>query len=1135
MLYHSDPTCSSSKVSELRADERKSEQLKLQEVDPAVVSFGETQIPNFCIRDYVFATRSKNNHTSWPFPRRLLKLCLKHGVQDLLPPFEPSSSVRDLFYKTSAAETEKNIGVNLSQVGETFLLDEEHNPTQIISFSPSDDKLLSCAKNDNSRYLSEEDKRYDLINEDYEIGSTFTNQCAFERFSTQLGSEPVVQHCVLVLKPGAISETSRAEEIASTSTASDLMASKVCPVCKTFSSTSNTTLNAHMDQCLFMSSDATKIVDKTPKLLVKPTKKRLMEDIYATAPHCSLEDLDRRNGTSWATDLTSITPSIEANTVTKRLKFISQVDARDNRSEGAVYVDSNGIKLRILSKFNDAPQVISKNVFKPSKNINLVRDGKTSLVSQKKYFAGEKHMKKMKLKMKNKKLCSLKLLKNEAAPEVNHNEESHQEEESADQLSGEAEQTHMCCRTLTLQKWHCSKRSDLPKKICKTNFLKNMVKPGEFVSQITNLEMTNSASDTFSSAKRHFMKLSQTPQSKIVDFPAIAPLQNLEPNEVKSLQGCSSKGTSMNVLRLKLAKASGALVTSKNSRNDDLFMGRKQNSPNFPETKNRSTENHNLSLKTKKISTLSKSNVSTKMLRKNKRKREISSGSNEEQQRSVEASITSFFDDEISERCLLSGSCQCQDVKTKSSVSQNQNIGFIKFTRASSDKVDGGAIIAKSVNGEVLPVLLLDLDDKTSQIMPSKDCEKSMERVFLDKQDEKTSDKLENRGVKSQAGAASTESSACLTSHGDLAPDTPRQNCSIASAPVVPNQESNLAINREPSGSPVSSSSISPAFLNVSFTKASDKELLLKPLAARGNMGRYMADNEEAQLSDIEHNQQCKMDFTMNKSQLQSNYHHCCCSRQSIMASTMPTLKPKLIPNLHIRPSISAPFGAYSILHTDAGNITSLESPTGSIMTRSCCVVGSTSPSCGTPSQSSTNSILRLMGKNLMVTHNEESSNLLKIDSPAKDNNSAAPSLPSPLSFTSYVRAPNHENFPFAVCGPVPLTTNMQVSNNVNQSNMNHKAYVTKEVIVFDGSSNTDMMMRGTLLPVQASHTMFQGPYPYFLPQNQLLLREICSTSSYLSNEGSSLEVPATLLPRPFLFRPPAATPLNPPLYTHRI
>ncbi|KAH0458653.1 hypothetical protein IEQ34_011467 [Dendrobium chrysotoxum] len=1129
MLYHSDPSCSSSKVSELRADERKSEQLKLQDVDPAVVSFGETQIPNFCIRDYVFASRSKNNHTSWPFPRRLLKLCLKHGVQDLLPPFEPASSVRDLFCKSSEAETEKNIGINLSQVGEAFLLD----PTQIVSFSPSDDKLLSCAKNDNSRYLSEEDKRYNLINEDYEIGSTLTNQCAFERFSTQLSAEPVVQQCGLILKPSVISETSRAEEIASTSTASDLMASKVCPVCKTFSSTSNTTLNAHMDQCLFMASDATKTVDKTPKLLVKPTKKRLMEDIYATAPHCSLEDLDRRNGTSWATDLTSLTPPMEANAETKRLKLISQVDARDDRSEGAVYVDSNGIKLRILSKFNDAPQVISKNVFKPSKNINLVRDGKTSLVSQKKYLFGEKHMKKMKLKMKNKKVCSLKLLKNEAAQEVDHNEESHQEEESADQLSGEEKQTHMSCGTSTLQKWHCSKRSDLPKKICKTNFLKNMVKPGEFVSKITNLEMRNSASGTYSSAKRHFMKLSQTPESKMVDFPANAPLQNMA-NEVKSLQGCSSKGTSMNVLRLKLAKASGALVPSKNSRNDDLFMGRKQNSPDFPETNNRSTVNRNLSLKTKKISTLSKSNVSTKMLRKNKRKREISSGSNEEQQRCVEAAITSFLDDEISERSLLSGSCQCQDVKTKSSVSQNQNMGFIKFTRASSDKVDGGAIIAKSANGEVLPVLLLDLDDKTSQIMPSKDCERSMERVLLDKQDEKTSDKLENRGVKSQAGAASTESSACLTSHGDLAPDTPRQNCSIASTLVVPNQESNLAINREPSGSPVSSSSISPAFLNVSLTKASDRELLLKPSAAHGNLGRYMADNEEAQASDIEHNQQCKMDFTMNKSPQQSNYHHCCCSRQSIMASTMPTSKPKLIPNLHIRPSISAPFGAYSILHTDTGNITSLESPTGSIMTRSCSVVGSTSPSCGTPSQSSSNSILRLMGKNLMVTHNEESSNLLKIDSPAKDNNSAAPSLPSPLSFTSYVRAPNHENFPFAVCSPVPLMTNMQVRNNVNQSNMSHKAYVTKEVIVFDGSSKSDMMMRGTLLPVPVSHTMFQGPYPYFLPQNQLLLREIGSSPSYLSNEGSSLEVPATLLPRPFLFRPPA-TPLNPPLYTHRL
>lgn len=1118
MLYPSDPSCSSSKVSELRADERNSEQLKLQERDP-VVRFGETEIPNFCIRDYVFASRSKNNGSNWPFSRRLFKLCLNHGIRDPLPPFEPASSVRELFCRTSAAESEKNIKVNLPKVGEICSLDGEPNPTRTVSCSLSYEKLLSCANKDYGQCSSEEDKVYNLIPEDYEIGSTLTNQCDIERFSTQSGAEPVAKKCSLILKLGVISETSRTEEIASTSTASDPMASKVCPVCKTFSSTSNTTLNAHMDQCLSIASDATKAADKIPKIMVKPTKKRLMEDIYATAPHCSLEDLDRRNGTSWAMDLTMVIPPTEANTETKKLKF-SQIVARDDRSEGAVYVDSNGIKVRILSKFNDSPppQVISKKVFRPSKNINLARQGNASLISQKKQFVGVKYTK----KMKNKKLSFLKLSKNEAEPEVAHNEESHQGEGSADQLSSHQEQPHLSCGTSTLQKWHCSKRSDIPKKICKSNFLKNKDNPNEFKAQMTNLEKRNSASGAYASAKRHFVKVSHTPESKKADFSA-----NRGPLQIMVNEQKSSQVTSTNVLRLRLSKASGVLVPSKSCGNSEFLMGRKQKSVFFSETNNRLAENRKLSLKTRKILTLSNFNLSTKMIGKRKRKREISSNSNEEQQSSVEVATTSVLDEEITDRSLRSGSCPCQFVKTTSSVSQTENVGFSKFIRASSEKVDGNSIVAKSMDGEVLPDLLLDSDDKTSQIMPMKECGITMGRVLLGQLDEKTCDRLENIRVESQAGGSSTESSACLTSHGDLGSDTPRENCySVASAPVVPNQERNLAINGELSGSPVSSSSISPASLNNSLSKASDRELVSMPVATHGHLGRSMADNEDAQALDIiDHNQQCKLDSTMNKPLRQLDYHPCCCSSQSIMASTMPTSKQKLIPNLHISPSLSSFLSAYSISHTDTGNTSSLESPTRSIMTRSYSIVGSTSPSCGTPSQSSSNSILRLMGKNLMVSHNEESSNHLKVDSPAKDNNSAVPNLPSPLSFTSNISSPNHETFPFRVCAPAPLMTNTQACSDVLQSNVNHKAYVTKEVIVFDGSSNDDMMMRGTLLPVPVTHAMFQEPYPY------LLLSESGSSSSYLTKEGSTLEVPATLLPRPFMFRPPSATHLNPPLY----
>ncbi|GER52734.1 hapless 8 [Striga asiatica] len=77
----------------------------------------------------------------------------------------------------------------------------------------------------------------------------------------------------------------------------DTMASNVCPVCKMFSSSSNTTLNAHIDQCL--SIKWTSNPKQSIKHRIKPKKTRLMADIYETALRCTLEDLDRRNGTNW--------------------------------------------------------------------------------------------------------------------------------------------------------------------------------------------------------------------------------------------------------------------------------------------------------------------------------------------------------------------------------------------------------------------------------------------------------------------------------------------------------------------------------------------------------------------------------------------------------------------------------------------------------------------------------------------------------------------------------------------------------------------------------------------------------------------------------------------------------------------
>lgn len=70
-----------------------------------------------------------------------------------------------------------------------------------------------------------------------------------------------------------------------------IMMVKVCPVCRTFSSASNTALNAHIDHCLAVEPNALKAEIKLAKNKTKVRKKRSMADICAVAPSRTLEDL----------------------------------------------------------------------------------------------------------------------------------------------------------------------------------------------------------------------------------------------------------------------------------------------------------------------------------------------------------------------------------------------------------------------------------------------------------------------------------------------------------------------------------------------------------------------------------------------------------------------------------------------------------------------------------------------------------------------------------------------------------------------------------------------------------------------------------------------------------------------------
>lgn len=226
---------------------------------------------------------------------------------------------------------------------------------------------------------------------------------------------PPGKKCRLVVKHNNHSDRYSKEDIGSNcSTISETMNSKVCPVCKTFSSSSNTTLNAHIDQCLSGESTPKWTAEEskvTTRHRIKPRKTKMMVDIYVTAQHCTLEDLDRRNGSSWATTISGFPTnqdkekSDQIPAEVKRQRVSSVYPEPEDIDVGAVYVDASGTKVRILSKFDDKPSPPASKVVEHLQPIKPLKGGKGSkFLSAKK----KKHHKYLKLPPQSRNLFSPK-------------------------------------------------------------------------------------------------------------------------------------------------------------------------------------------------------------------------------------------------------------------------------------------------------------------------------------------------------------------------------------------------------------------------------------------------------------------------------------------------------------------------------------------------------------------------------------------------------------------------------------------------------------------------------------------------------------------------------------------------------
>ncbi|KAJ3707455.1 hypothetical protein LUZ61_011160 [Rhynchospora tenuis] len=433
-----DPSSSSLNQTETKSDERNSalEKIDSQKLD-AIDFVASPPTPNFSIRDYAYNSRSNGIGACWPFKPKFLQLCLKNGVKELLPPFEPPHSIKNRLISCTPQP-------DLS-VSDVLLERRELDSDKIVD---------SATVNLQSVVIKDKKKKNKGVKK------------------IKNSSELPEKKCKLVVKlSSSVPGTSRAEELVSSNSAViDQMASKICPVCKTFSSSSNTTLNAHIDQCLSMGSNTKQFELDVLKPKVKPGKKKLMVEIYATALHYTLEDLDKRNGTNFAASAVAADPSeIRAEPINRKLKEVENprpmmVESRGIDREGAVYVDSNGIKIRILSKFSNVPALAS--VVSREEKKEIVKFGKRKGVAS-------KNMKKKKLKLERKKFKQFKILKSQVQQSTtdgdgngtgndNQNEGADLHLDHLSEIPKDPVILHSTASPLG--NWVCAKRSDIHKK-----------------------------------------------------------------------------------------------------------------------------------------------------------------------------------------------------------------------------------------------------------------------------------------------------------------------------------------------------------------------------------------------------------------------------------------------------------------------------------------------------------------------------------------------------------------------------------------------------------------------------------------------------------------------------------------------
>ncbi|KAK3144501.1 hypothetical protein QOZ80_4AG0313970 [Eleusine coracana subsp. coracana] len=907
----SGPSCSSKSAGPgVRADQATStaEVLTCQDTRDLV-----QPSPKFSIRDYVFSSRSNSVKRSWPFHPNSLQLCLKRGVKDPLPPFEPPDLIRSSPFNTftnveqSAVHSEPITCVGLVKTRDAGSSNIDTSDINFQSSQPVDESSLDnpspCTSPEDGKSgidqvesTNESDQTDGLIPVDLQDNSwakpsrrTEVAGPSWRSNNLESSCETSQKKCKFVVKLGTQSDTRRTEDIASNSSSvSDPMASKTCPVCKVFASTSNTTLNAHIDQCLSVESN-TELVETVPvksktkakknntltshidhclslesntelvetamvKPKVKPKKKRLMVDIYKTALPYTLEDLDRRNGTNWAIELAMPAVNNEVCTENRSPEAVP-LDTRDDEREGDVYVDSNGIKIRILSKCSDAPLVLSDDVGIPK--VPKHESGKGILMRKK--ILTSKILKNKKLKMHGKKYNKMNHL-NSQVQAYPHGDEGIDEDTTVGEMHAQnPTESTSYHGSGTMKQWVCSKRSDISKNVSRK------------VHDNTFNKMTSGAQKLMRSSTIGFDS-SQVPESPTGAFSSQPPEEMdttseangiEQSNDSSRLLRLSSKAPLQNSILRKVPRSAAAIAKRKIRE-----IGRREANKSDNYDKLRNSNSVKSSGARSSFSIAGPSNGPNKLASTSKKFRK---------QRSLLRTGRRAFSP--SDSRLVHGFGRDNEPDTRHAskkfrLTSNSSLKkFLKHTEEEEDTADNNFSFgsdmplsgqqynqyheAERIEGTQTdyvgeepeidtPYASVSRNDPAGScneisygsLSPEKDRTDPdilVEGYGVGVEDPSSSEQLPHHANESNSvvnnevdewrvdPASTKESSACLTNNRDMGPGAPQDNSSITSNREDSNQEHGLPFGRGSLDSPVSTAStMSPTALKDSRTKESE-------------------------------------------------------------------------------------------------------------------------------------------------------------------------------------------------------------------------------------------------------------------------------------------------------------------------